>query len=799
MGGERLSSLISNISIPNQNIRNALGVFLISGSLLALEMLYIRFISILLFPVAAYLVISIALLGLGASGGYLSLRHKDSIDFDKVSLSCVGFALSVLLSFPFVWYAGQTPSIAIFLPIILALPMFFGGFVLSSTFSLSRTRLPVLYFADLLGAGASAGLILLGLVYFNGIQVGLLIAATGLFAAGMFSFRRNWVVIASLLILVVIIFGFSSWIPKGITPVSPKELKLMLELGDEVVWEYQGWSPIARVDVMSLPNDLLSTELEVPYKLVTHDGGAPTLLLNLKDEQDKANIVDKTIFGVPYWIQEEPSVLVIGLGGGPDVIAGLVAGASKIRGAEVNPEMIAIVKENYADFVGNPYEDERIQIELIDGRHLLARSDEQFDIIQLTGVDTTVASLGANPNMAENYLYTREAFVQYLEHLNKSGVLSVSFPNVEGLGLRLLALASEALQYNGLTPVEDHVVVSEMTGYIHVLVKKSPFTSEEISTLQNHYREDPSSIYFPLYHRLFGTPDVGFIANSRIMLAPGYPTDNQYSAFIVALEAGNERDFIDEQPQTIAPSTDDWPFFFVLDKWGFQSVNYDTLLLTLAFLLIFSVFLTILPAFFLERRGISIPRPVSIVVYFACLGLGFIFVEVTLIQKLSLIVGHPSYSLAITLCSLLIASGIGSLLSIKVSMSFSKKAFVAALAVATLVLIVNPGLDFFRNMILVQPLATRVLVSSVIVAIPGIFMGIPFPSGLSVVKKIQPSFVPWVWGVNATFTVIGTIFALLIALTNGYGVVFKLAASLYFVSALSIFVFSYRKDAFLEV
>ncbi|MBL7161904.1 MAG: hypothetical protein ISS57_04800 [Anaerolineales bacterium] len=777
------------------NFRRALGVFFISGSLLALEMLYIRFVSILLFPVAAYLVISIALLGLGASGGYLSLRQKSGFEIGRAGLSCIGFSLSVLASFPFVWFAGRTPTVAIFLPLILALPMFFGGFALSLSFSLPGTRLPVLYFADLLGAGASAGLVLLGLIYFDGIQVGLLIAAAGLLASGMFSPRRRWAMIGVLLLLVSVLFGLSSWLPKGITSVSPKELKLMLDLDNKADWEYQGWSPIARVDVLSIPGDSLSDELEIPYKLVTHDGGAPTLLLNLQGVQDEADIVDKTIFGVPYWIQDNPSVLIIGLGGGPDVLAGLAAGASNIRGAEVNPEMIAIVEEHYSDFTGNPYADERVQIELIDGRHLLARSDEQFDIIQLTGVDTTVASLGANPNMAENYLYTREAFIQYLGHLNESGVLSVSFPNIEGLGLRLLTLAAEALQYNDLTPVADHVIVSEMTGYIHVLVKKSPFTDVEIAALQEHYLEEPSSIYFPLYHRLFGTPDADFIANSRILLAPGYPSDNQYSVFITALESGNEQAFIDEQPRTITPPSDNWPFFFVLDKWGFQSINYDALILTLSFLLIFSIILTILPAFFLGRRGLSIPRPLSIVVYFACLGLGFIFVEVTLIQKLSLIVGHPSYSLAVTLCSLLIASGIGSLLSIKVSIPIAKKASLAALAVAALVLIVNPALDFFGGMILVQPLAIRVLLSSLIVAIPGIFMGIPFPSGLSAVKEIESSFVPWAWGINATFTVIGTILALILALNSGYGAVLGLAAFLYLAAAFSIFVFSYGRDS----
>jgi len=666
--------------------------------------------------------------------------------------------------------------------------MFFGGFALSTSFSLPDTRLPVLYFADLLGAGVSAGLVLVGLIYFSGIQVGLIIAAASLLSAWIFSNKKRRIFIGALIIIIIFLFGFSEKLPKGVTSISPKELKLMLDLGEPAKWEYQGWSPLARVDVFSIPGDFLSPEFDVPYKLVTHDGGAPTLLLNLQHEQDKISIIDQTIFGVPYWIKSQPSVLIIGLGGGPDVVAGLAAGASKIKGAEVNPEMVALVEQHYADFTNHPYNDERVQIELIDGRHLLASSEEQFDIIQLTGVDTTVASLGANPNMAENYLYTHEAFVGYLEHLNDAGVLSISFPNIEGLGLRLLALTADALKSAGITNVADHIIVSEMTGYIHVLVKKTPFASAEVATIQGHYYEKPSSIYFPLYHRLFGTPDAEFIANVGVLLAPGLSIENQYSAFLASLSAGDGGAFIDQQPQTIAPPTDNWPFFFVLDKRGYQSVNIDALLLTLWILLFFSLLLTILPPFFLSRRGLSIPKPGIISGYFASLGLGFIFVEVTLIQKLGLILGHPSYSLAVTLCALLIASGLGSLLSTKISIPMKKKAWLSALTIAFLVLISNLILDRFGELILVQSLSVRVLISCAIVAIPGIFMGIPFPSGLTLVKKIEINFVPWAWGINATFTVIGTILALLLALNYGYARVLAISASLYIISAVSIFV-----------
>jgi len=175
-----------------------------------------------------------------------------------------------------------------------------------------------------------------------------------------------------------------------------------------------------------------------------------------------------------------------------------------------------------------------------------------------------------------------------------------------------------------------------------------------------------------------------------------------------------------------------------------------------------------------------------LIVYFACLGLGFIFVEVVFIQKLSLIVGHPSYSLAITLSALLVSSGLGSYFSSRLDYSLIRKATIAAMAVAVLVILTNLVLASFGKIILQFPLYLRILVSTILVMLPGFFMGIPFPSGLRLVQRTEPGFVPWGWGINATFTVIGTILSLVLAMTFGFTVVVLVAAGSYMVALLAI-------------
>jgi hypothetical protein len=769
--------------------RMAIGLALISGSLLALEILYVRIVSILLFPVATYLVISLALLGLGASGGLLSLIGDSRINRDLLAFGSVGLAYAILLSLVSVWYVSNVAWLRFLLPVFLSLPMFLGGIALSGVFSMPGSKIPILYFSDLIGAGTSALLVLIGLSFLSAIQVALIVAILALCAAGVFlgNTRRKFVLFSILFMLTLL--GLSTRMMNGIVPISPKELRLVQELDRNVEWEYQGWSALARVDVLSIPGDKLDINGGLPYKLVTHDGGAPSLLIQLNSPVEEQLLIENTIFGVPYWITENPKVLIIGLGGGPDVLAALAGGASEVHGAEVSSEMISIVESQFAHFVGDPYSDPRVHIDLTDGRHLLASSDDQYDLIQLTGVDTTVASLGGNPNLAENYLYTREAFIDYLEHLGDDGLLSISFPNVDGLGLRLLALTNEALRAHGIDSIREHVVAGEMTGYIHILVSKSPFDKEEIAVLKEHYEMRPTSVYFPLYHRLFGQPSKQFISESRLVLVPGDRPIGPYADFIEALEKDEGDAFLESQPYNLEPPTDEWPFFFVLDKIGYRTPNYDTLLVTLGLLLCFSFLLMIVPPILLQRRGLHIRRAWSLIIYFACLGLAFIFVEVVFIQKLSLIVGHPSYSLAVTLSTLLISSGIGSYASNHLSLPVAKKAIFATLLISILVILMNLIIAGLGELILQQPLPLRILISSILIMIPGFLMGIPFPSGLKLVQQIEPSFVPWGWGINATFTVVGTILSLILAMTFGFTEVLVAASALYIFALLAIYLF----------
>ena len=765
--------------ISNEN-RFVFAVFLISGALLAYEVLAIRLISILLFPVAAYLLISLALLGLGLGGVILALRRSENpLSPDMAALGAMFFALTLLVVLATIWFAERIPKPLPFILVALAVPFAFGGWTIAVSLAIPGISVNRIYFADLLGAGAGSLFVFFGLIVLSAPQILLLLSATGFVACVMFSqqTRFHYVGIAStvLIFLSVLLVEF----PHGILPISPKELALVNRLVPGYTWEYQGWDPIARIDVLSIPGGCSELPGEPACKLVTQDGGAPSILLEPIERQERSDFIQNTIFGLPYWITNDPEVLVIGLGGAPDVQAALLAGAKHITGVEINHKMVEIVEERFASFTGKPYQDPRFTLVIGDGRNFVTKSEQRYDVIQLTGIDTSAASFGANPNLTENYLYTMQAFDEFYNHLRPDGVLSVSFPAVNGLGLKLVATATEILYKNGVKDPQSHLIISEITGYFHVFIKHSPFTLAEAASIQSRLNGHVTSFFFPLYHRLFGILPASFVNGSQVLAMPYQKNKNIYTDFFEASRKGRADAFLDSQTQQVKPATDDRPFFFVMDKWGHNAPNLLALTIIIVALGLVAFALMIIPLLIQNSRGLLLPGAPFLAGYFLFLGLGYMLVEVNQIQKLSLFLGHPSLAMVFTLCTLLISSGLGSFASGSWRLSALFKVRVTALLVAVLIgfeaLITGPALSALTHL----SLTMRLMISFVIVAVHGFLMGVPFPTGLGIVKTYSSAFVAWAWVINGTGSIMATLLGVLLAIMWGFKAVFSLASGLY--------------------
>jgi hypothetical protein len=278
----------------------------------------------------------------------------------------------------------------------------------------------------------------------------------------------------------LILLTFASPARFGMTPAALKELARALRLDGEPRWEWSQWNPLARIDVVS-SKGIARAGAAPGLQVVTQDGGAPSLLVQPDPSVRSASARS------PNPVPDPPGapMLIIGLGGGPDLLAALEY-APRADVVEVNPPW-STFPGPFAEFVGDPLTDPAVNVTEGDGRFFVARSDDVYDVIQLTGVDTAVASAAGSPNLAENYLYTREAVQLYFDHLSPDGLLAVSFPNVEGMGLRLVNLVTQTLANAGVEHPEAHIVVSEITGYVHVLMKMSPFTEEELQALETFF------------------------------------------------------------------------------------------------------------------------------------------------------------------------------------------------------------------------------------------------------------------------------------------------------------------------
>jgi spermidine synthase len=673
------------------------------------------------------------------------------------------------------------------LALVLALPFFFSGLAIAFTFSRAVTQASRVYLADLVGAGSGAILAVVGISLTSAeVAIGLT-AALGAGAALAFAWAHGPRVRAGLSVCVVAApiaaLGLSTTLDVPSFP--PRELGLFVERYPDLRHEYQRWGPIARIDVVSLPGDRIELPQPIEYKFVAQDGSAPSIILSLNDVRT-VDFADHTILGIPYWIKSQPEVLIIGLGGGPDVQAALHYNARRIVGVEINMGMIDIVKDAFADFAGRPYDDPRVEIVLGDGRNVIQSIDDQFDIVQLTGVDTAVATFGASPNLAESYLYTVEAIQAYWSRLKPDGVLSISFPNVEGLGPRLFALIVTALGRAGLADIDRHIVLSHTGGFIHILAKRVPFTAQELEKLQDRFDQPMRGIYYPLFDRLLDLIEPELYTEDRIVFAPGLDEPSAYREFYTAWQAGQDAEWLAAQSFDLSAPSDDRPFFFIRDRWFRMMPNLSLLLLLLTALLFFALFFILLPLAIFRRRSMTSASSGRLVTYFTCLGLAYLFIEVFLIQKMTLFLGHPAFSIPTVLGALLIASGLGSGWSGRLVWPARLKVLSAVIGIAGLValhlVLVQPVLLDALD----QPLAVRIAIAIAVIVPIGFVMGVPFPSVLRTLDRHAPGFVAWAWGINATASVLASVLALLLAVTWGYVALVAIAAGLYIMAALVV-------------
>jgi len=782
---------------PRTWISPALAVFLVSLGVLVIEISLTRLLSFSLWYHFTYAVIALVLLGYGASGAFLaSSRRLSEMEPSRLlHAACLVGSLGVALALLAIGYLpfqpfrlatdpAQLPLMALYL-LVIALPFLSAGLVVSAALRHWSQHTTLIYFADLSGAGTGCALsvpAMWGLGTPGAVALGAaLLALAACVMAGRRSRLRTGALAAASILAVSAIAGTVDF-----RPSSDKFFASLLEKGLRPL--YSRWSPIFRVDVYQLGVDEgrrggMSKKFEgriPPVRLIAHDGGAEAGIYRFDGDPRELEFIRWNVASAPYQVLDRPNVLIIGLGGGFDVLTAISGGAQSITGVELDPVTVDAVRNHSGAFGGHILDRPEVSTVVAEGRSFLRREQRQWDLIQLTGVDTlTALSTGAYV-LAESYLYTVESMKDFLSRLSANGILSFMVSDVNfgrqqppRFSLRHAANFYRAAKELGYADPAAHAVVlasAEGVPQVEIMFKKSPFQRSELLELTRFARE----------------------RDFRIWAMPGPRTPNPLDVILKGSPQERER-FFRSYPLDVRETRDDRPFFFHFFRWldlfdvtraeldrGHTGATGQIVLVALLALAIAaSIALILVPLAVSQRIVVTAPDALRLATYFGAVGLGFMLVEISLIQRFILFLGHPTYSIATIMAALLVSAGVGSFLSGRIPLDPRRLLLPAVLClvgIGVAYVILLP--DAFRAM-LGSALPVRVAVAIALLVAPGLVLGVFFPSGLRLVSERHPDFVPWAWGVNGGASVVGSILAIVLAMTHGFPQVTILGLAVY--------------------
>ena len=767
------------------------GVALVSATLLMTELCLTRIFSVVMYYHFAFLAISIALFGLSASGvfAFVVRGRLDRKPTDRLLTrhSLIYAASTIVALFALVRlrvglnYSPRNLALMLAIYTLAAVPFFTGGLVITIAISRLSSRINSVYAADLIGA-AGGCLVLIPLLDRLGAP-GVVITAAALAcgAALLFAPRveRHRVGVVSLVLMLLPLGG--QW--SGIASFDVVDTKG--HQGDRVL--FSKWNSFSRVGVYERSHGDWSlssayTGALPDTRFMDIDSAASTPILHAAPDLSNVQYLRYELTALAYTLKSGPpfTALVIGPGGGRDLVSALVFGAGHVDGVEINP-IIAddVMRQRFREFSGGIYLNPRVRIAVDDGRSFVRRSSEQYDVIQASLVDTWAATAAGAYTLTENTLYTVEAFDDYLDHLKPDGVLTITRWVFDGL--RLVSLAQAACERRGWDAASRLAIVQH-DRVATFLLKKSPFTRDEVARLSRTVDQ--------LHFQLLYAP---FIESSATAATSDQPESSSVAAndYSRLIRAADRSAFVEQYPQDIRPTTDDRPFFFHTTKLKdqFQVAfgrsmlfgNGLSALLTLLGISTALVLLFILGPLLLAG-GARTEGWLSWLIFFGALGAGFMLIEVALLQRFVLLLGHPVYSLTVTLFSLLLGTGIGARMSRQFANDVLRRrtlVVVACISVlaAGVVVIVQPivlwAIPFSRP--------ARILVAMAILIPIGTALGVPMPSGIRMLRVKAPQMVTWAWGINGALSVLGATLAIFIAMNWGFRITLLSAAVVYLI------------------
>jgi hypothetical protein len=796
--------------------RTYCGVFMVTLATLMYEILLTRIFSVTLWYHFAFMVVSIAMFGMavGAMRVYLDPKYSgpESLKYQLgrnalLFSATVFFGFLIHFSIPSGMYKSALGPIFIALTYaLISVPFGFSGICVCLALTKFPRQVSKLYAADLVGAALGCVLLIYTLKFTDGptavVFVALLAAAGSIFFLEEGDSKSlKWV--ARLATFLLLLFAVTNGVlaAKGSPLLRLKWAKFSVE--DRPL--YEKWNSFSRIQVDGNPDELrapegwgLSPTLPANLKareLGLHiDATAGTVLTAFDGDLSKIEHLKYDVTNVAHYLRPNSDVLAVGTGGGRDILAALAFRQKSVLGVEINRNIINAVNGEFGDFTGHLDRIRGVSFVNDEARSYVARSRSRFDIVQISLIDTWAATAGGAFILTENSLYTTEAWGLFLEHLNPRGILTVSrWYSLERPRemYRLVSLAGASLNKLGIRNSRQHIVVMCMPkktaegrqGVGTILVSREPFSEGDLESLSQ------------ISQRM----------KFEVALTPAF---SQNSTFATVAEGGDLQKFFSTYPLNIAAPTDDNPFFFHMlrfrkaldpEQWksgpdapDIQALGVlATLLITVLGLSCIYVFVPFLK----KTKGCLQKGVLPLLLFFSAIGVGYMLIEISQMERLMIFLGHPTYGLSVVLFALLLSSGLGSHSTARLGGS-SVKGW-AATGMLLLLLLVLLGFGkltpHITSAFQASDTPVRIIVAVAILFPLGFLMGMPFPLGIKVASAgPSGSITPGLWAMNGATSVCASVLAIVIALGVGISTSFWAGFACYLASVLA-FLYATRR------
>ena len=770
------------------------GLFLICMCGLMLQIIETRVLSVISYYYLAFFAIAMAMFGMTAGSLFVYFREilfpRHRL-FENLVWISSAFAISVVVSAVvaittvLTGFSRKTELLMTAvqwgkLVFILATPYIFAGMAIALALTRSPWPVPLVYGVDLVGAATGCLVVLVVLTLINSVSAWFLVGALGALAAVFFSqacatsqaeepqlaiarvpvFRRPWMLAVGFAVLAL-----------ANSAVQPYGLKLSMvkeRLEDAEKVPIVLWNSFSRIDVgptkrwpsMWGPSPTMPA-IEFEERGMQIDGSAGSPMYRFDGDLSKLEFLKYDITNLAYSIRHDGRAAVIGVGGGRDLLSAKYFGFRDVTGVELNPIFVNLLTDSLRDY--NRVTDlPGVRLYVDEGRSWFERSDQRFDLIQMSMVDTWAATGAGAFSLSENGLYTVEGFRVFFRHLTPTGVFTVSrwySPSNIGEAGRMVSVVVAALRSESIGDPQAHLYLAVTDNLATLIVSRAPFSTADLATLDATVNS------------------LGFTA----IMHPGTPPASTVMAAI--LEA--------RTPETLAnlsttyqldltPAHDDRPFFFeqlrISDprallsamradegviRGNFKAVSTLAIIIILSLVLVFA---TILVPSLPSLRHVELPIALLGSAYFLLIGLGFMFVEMGLIQRISVYLGHPIYGLAIGLFGIIVSTGFGSLLSSRISLLTGRRLLVWVGLTSIYIAILPYWLSALINVFPSAALPVRGMVALLAIVPSGVLMGFGFPTGMQIVNYIDQRPTPWFWAINGVAGVLASGLAVIISI-----------------------------------